>query len=68
LFDANIVATQNLLIISLTQQSSLKAMEKNNLLRMDNIGIVVASLDEAIAFFHGYIFAFFNSSILFPLG
>lgn len=26
-------------------------MEKNNLLRMDNVGIVVASLDEAIAFF-----------------
>ncbi|MZQ83258.1 VOC family protein [Paenibacillus sp. 5J-6] len=26
-------------------------MEKNNLLRMDNVGIVVESLDDAIAFF-----------------
>jgi catechol 2,3-dioxygenase-like lactoylglutathione lyase family enzyme len=26
-------------------------MEKNNLLRMDNVGIVVESLDETIAFF-----------------
>ncbi|OJV52168.1 MAG: glyoxalase [Bacteroidetes bacterium 43-16] len=26
-------------------------MEKNKLLRMDNVGIVVASLDDAIAFF-----------------
>lgn len=26
-------------------------MAKNNLLRMDNVGIVVASLDDAIAFF-----------------
>ena len=26
-------------------------MKKNNLLRMDNVGIVVASLDDAIAFF-----------------
>src|SRR3954465_10139069 len=26
-------------------------MEKNNLLRMDNVGIVVESLDDAISFF-----------------
>ncbi len=26
-------------------------MEKNKLLRMDNVGIVVASLDNAISFF-----------------
>ena len=26
-------------------------MAKNNLIRMDNVGIVVESLDEAIAFF-----------------
>jgi hypothetical protein len=29
------------------------AMAKNKLIRMDNVGIVVESLDETIAFFAG---------------
>jgi hypothetical protein len=33
------------------QEVSLKTIAKNKLLRMDNISIVVESLDDAISFF-----------------